>query len=130
MITICFSDNFCGSEVEISGTPQELRDIRRLILNFIQTQDVRVCIPAAEIEPTSDNFCLKSLSILKTNGSIKISIFDNFLKVEGEPDNLESFADWFNFDDNTRSGYHHHFDYYEGNEWVDPNSIALIISIR
>lgn len=130
MIAIRFNNDCSGGEVELSGTVQELQNIRQSILNLIQIQDVRVCIPAAEVEPTPYNCCLKALSIFKTNGSIKVSVFENFLKIEGEPDNLESLAEWFDFDENTRSGYHRHFDYYEGNKWVDPRSIVLIISVR
>ncbi|MEH2192937.1 MAG: hypothetical protein V7K98_09875 [Nostoc sp.] len=130
MIHIRFSDNNYGGEIDLSGTPGDLRSIRQSIIKLLQAQDVQVCIPANEVKPAPYDSCLNSLVIRKSDCSVKVMVAGSSLKIEGTPEKLKVFADWFNFGDSTESGYHNHFDYYEGNEWVDPASVSLIISCK
>ncbi|MEH2106268.1 Imm32 family immunity protein [Nostoc sp.] len=130
MIHIRFSDNHYGGEIDLSGTPGDLRSIGQSILELLQVQDVQVYIPANEVDPAPYDSCLNSLLIRKSDYFIKVMVAGSSLKIEGTPEKLEVFADWFNFDNSTESGYHHHFDYYEGNEWLDPTSVSLVISVQ
>ncbi|MEH1933128.1 MAG: hypothetical protein V7L14_05265 [Nostoc sp.] len=130
MIHIRFSDNHYGGEIDLSGTPGDLRSIRQSIIELLQAEDVQVCIPANEVDPAPYDSCLNSFLIRKSDCSLKVMVAGSSLKIEGTPEKLEVFADWFNFDNSTESGYHQHFDYYEGNEWVDPGSVSLVISVQ
>jgi hypothetical protein len=53
----------------------------------------------------------------------------NQLEIEGSPEKLEVFADWFDFKAET-SHYHCHFEYYPGDTCVAPDSLPLVISVR
>ncbi|MEH2235251.1 Imm32 family immunity protein [Nostoc sp.] len=130
MIHIRFSNNHYGGEIDLSGTPGDLRNIGQSILELFEAQDVQVCIPANEVDPAPYDSCLNLLLIRKSDCPVKVMVAGSSLKIEGTPEKLKVFADWFNFGDSTESGYHNHFDYYEGNEWVDPASVSLIISVQ
>lgn len=127
MIAICSS----SEEIELSGSPKELRDVRQLILNLIQDRERVTCVvETATVNPFPYNLCLSSLRICKSNGFIRVSIFESCLQIEGELDKLEAFAEWFNFDDETLSGYHCHFEYLGSDDLTDVNSNSLVISIK
>ncbi len=127
MIAICSS----SEEIELSGSPKELRDVRQLILDFIQNREQQMCvIKSAKVNPFPYNLCLSSLCICKSKSSIRVSVFESCLQIEGEPDNLETFAEWFNFDDDTLPGYHCHFDYLGNDDLIDVDSNPLVISVR
>ena len=131
MIEIRFSDSDYGGEIELSGLPKDLIDIQQSIRNLIQNKNQQVCVVKATIvDPSPYDVCLSSLSIRKNNCFIKVSVSANSLQIEGESEKLEIFADWFEFDDNTWSGYHLHFDYYGNESWVEANSSSLVISVR
>ncbi len=128
MIQIRFSDG----ELEISGSPQVLRQVSQSMLNLIYDQaQLSVSLEAETINPAPYAFCLRQLSIVKTTGLIKLSVTENVLQIEGAPERLEAFANWFDFDDNTHSGYHCHFEYLGlEKDPVDPDSIPLVIAVR
>jgi hypothetical protein len=125
MIEIRFGDQ----ELEVSGSPKSLRKVSQSILQLIYDQErLMVSIAAASIDPAPYKICLRSLSIIKTTGLIKLSVSANMLQIEGSPERLEAFADWFNFDDDMHS-YHHHFEHLGlNNDPADPDSIPLVIS--
>jgi hypothetical protein len=61
---------------------------------------------------------------------IKVSVAENALRIEGEPDKLKIFAEWFDFDDELESNYHVHFDHFGHECLVAPDSSSLIISAK
>lgn len=131
MIEIRFSDRSYGGEIDLSGSPEELRDVRQSILKLIQVQDRQNCIIEAEaIDPAPYDTCLNFLAICKSNSLLKVSVSANSLQVEGELNKLEIFADWFNFPDDTECDYHNHLDYFGNEWWVNPNSSSLIIAVK
>lgn len=131
MIEIRFSDSPHGGEIELSGLPKDLRNVQQSILNLVQNKNQQFCaIEAAMVDPSPYKVCLNSLHIHKCDGFIRVWVSENSLQIEGESEKLEIFATWFEFDDDTVSGYHHHFDYYGNEWWVDANSSPLVISAR
>lgn len=131
MIEIRFSKNSHGEEIDLSGLPKDLRGIKQSIFDLLQHKNQQVCIIKAKIvKPSPDEVCLSSLSIIKTNSSIKISVSGNCLHIEGDAEKLEIFSSWFEFDDDTRSGYHQHFEHFGNEEWVDSTSSSLVISVK
>lgn len=129
MIEIRSSNN--SDEIDLSGLPKDLRGIQQSILDLLQNEHQKICIIQAKvIDPLPYDICLSSLLISKTHASVKVSVSGNFLKIEGDTDKLETLASWFQFDDDTWSGYHSHFDHFGCEEWVDSTSSPLIISVR
>jgi hypothetical protein len=131
IIEISFSGTHNNGEVDLSGSPKALQYIGQLILNLINNRDQVICVVEAVIfNPNPYNVCLKSLSICKSNTLIKILVLANSLYIQGSQDKLAIFASWLLDFDDTCYGYHRHIDYYEGNEWIDPRSIPLVISVK
>jgi hypothetical protein len=128
VIQIRFSDG----ELDISGSPQALRQVSNAMLALIRDpSQAFVSVEAATIDPAPYNVCLSRLLIVKTDGLIKLSVLGQALQIEGDPAKLENFAHWFDFDDHTHSGYHAHFDYLGlDDDPVDPDSISLVIAIK
>ena len=128
MIAICSS----SEEIDLSGSLKELRDVYQLLLDFIQDRERKLCvIEAATVNPSPYDVCLNYLYVWKSNSSIKVSVSVNCLQIEGEPNKLKAFANWFNFRDNTVSNYHGHFDYLGHNgDLIDANSTPLVISVK
>jgi hypothetical protein len=54
------------------------------------------------------------------------------MRVEGSPESLEAFTSYFDFEPDAAAGTHSHFEYYEfeGNRWVAPGSVPLVVSVR
>jgi hypothetical protein len=118
------------SEIDLGGTPEDLQYIRQSILRLIRTGEVQISISAnLDFEPAPYSSRLSFLIIRKSVGFTKVIIATDHLEVKGNPDNLATFAEWFDFEDSV-SNYHCHFDYYEGNEWIAPDSLPLVISVR
>jgi hypothetical protein len=129
MIEIRCSDGNEG--IDLSGSPAELRDIQQLIVELVKSEQQEVCVmQAAMVDPSPYDYCVSSLLIRKTKTPIKISVIGESLQVEGDIKKLNIFADWFDFDDSTWSGYHCHFDNLGNEDWVDVSSQNLVISVR
>jgi hypothetical protein len=131
MIEICCSDGTERKQIDLSGLPAELRKIEQLIIELVESEQEEVCIiQAGRADPSPYDYCLSSLLIRKTATLIKVSVIGESLQVEGEMENLRTFAGWFSFEDDTWSGYHHHFDSSGNEDWVDVSSDDLVISVK
>jgi hypothetical protein len=131
IIEISFSGTHNNGELDLSGSPKALQYVGQLILNLINDRYQVICVVEAAIfDPSPYNVCLKSLSICKSNTLIKILVLANSLYIQGSQDMLAIFASWFLDFDDTWCGHHRHINYYEGNEWIDPRSIPLVISVK
>ncbi len=65
-----------------------------------------------------------------TMGPTKISIFDKNVEVVGSQSSFENFTSFFNFHESTSVDSHYHHEYYEGNSYVHPQSVPLVVSVR
>jgi hypothetical protein len=118
------------NEIELSGTPQEFQHIRQSILHLIRENETQISLStASNFDPAPYSGCLTFLIICKSEGPTRISISTDRLEVTGNHKNLEAFADWFDFEDDL-SDYHCHFDYYPGTDWISPDSLPIVISVR
>jgi hypothetical protein len=129
MIEIRYS---APNEVDISGTVDELQFVRREILNLTQSDASQIIIDAdSDIDPAPYKSVLSKLIILKTDCSTKVSLKDEKeIQVEGSPDCLAGLASFFDFNLDDGKGAHSHYEYYEGNQWIAPDSMPLVISVK
>ncbi|MBW4488991.1 MAG: hypothetical protein KME12_14480 [Trichocoleus desertorum ATA4-8-CV12] len=131
MIEIRFGDSPHGIEIELSGLPKDLRNVQQSILNLVRNKSQQFyVIKAAIVDPFPYKVCLSSLHIYKNDSFVRVWVSENSLQIEGDSEKLEIFAAWFEFDDGNVEGYHHHFDYYGNEWWVNANSNPLVISVR
>lgn len=130
MITIQFSDSPRGGELGIYGVPKDLCVVQQSILALLRSQEQQSCVVEAEmVDPYPYSTCLDTLQIQKSNGLIRVWISRKSLHIAGKPENLEILASWFEFDEDSKPGYHHHFDYLGNEWWIDTDSIPLVIGV-
>jgi hypothetical protein len=130
MIEIRYSENQTLSD--ICGSWKDFAIFRQLLLHFLDGSKEIITIETNR-NANSDgwDFVLENLEINQKGESVCISVSENRnLKIKGSKQNLRIFADWFESDENTISGYHSHYEYFDGNEYVDSKSIPLIIRNR
>lgn len=117
---------------DISGSWKDFEMLRQKILKFLESDEISICFDVGDnTDYDGWDFILESLEIKQNGSRNKISVIENkILKIEGSKENLEVFADWLKFDENNASGYHSHYEYFEGNEYIDSESTPLIIRIK
>ena len=82
-----------------------------------------------EVEATPYERTLSRLVVAQTNGPTKVSLLpDNALLVAGAGENLTCFASFLEFSPHSTPGDHHHYEYFDGNTSISPDSLPLIIS--
>lgn len=122
---------FSKGEIDLQGTPSELRGVRQAILDFLTNDPPMVHLAASvNVDSTPYQCHLESLIIRKGYGPVRITVAGKSLEAEGESEMLKTFAEWFNFTDNGPDRYHCHFEYYEGNSCIAPESVPLVISVH
>lgn len=118
--------------LDFSGTVDELQMVRREVLDLIASDSTRISFQANDaIEPAPYNSALSKLVIVKGQCPTRVSLEqETEIHVEGLPYCLEAFASFFDFKTDYVKGAHSHYEYYEGNEWIAPDSIPLVISVK
>ena len=120
------------NDLDIAGTVSEFASLRSNILELLSSNSLRLAVDAdLKFDPAPYQFAIPCLVIEKSDGPTKVSVIEkSMVVVAGSPDNLERFASFFWFDPNVPAGAHAHYEYYDGNESIDPRSVPLVISIR
>jgi hypothetical protein len=129
MIEIRYTD---PEGFDISGTGRELQAIRQGIFDLLSSEKETFIIEAATgYDPAPYDEVFSRMVIRKGAGPTKASIFsEKELLVEGRTECLSAFASFFNFEPGDREGLHTHHEYFEGNDWIAPDSIPLVIGIQ
>lgn len=84
-----------------------------------------------EFDPAPYDSVIPTLKIQIGAGPTKVSVTDEELLVEGAPIHLTSLlASLRCFWPTAQFPDHTHFEYFEGCDWISPDSIPLVISIR
>ena len=129
MIEIRYADR---SGAEISGTCDDLQRVRQQIVKFLHADTNSLIIEAlTDADPSPYDLMIGNLLIKKGQGPTNVSLKQKkILEVSGAVDNLEAFTSFFEFGTDTASGEHRHYEYYEGNEWIDKNSEPVVIAVK
>ena len=131
MIRIAHSSGRYGG-IDLAGTPAELRGVGRRINHFLGSPAPTDAIAAdLAADPTPYDRALRELVVQKGEGPTRVRVTaDGAMAVEGGPAALEVFAAHFAFRDDTPSGHHCHFEYFDGDDRIDPTSVPLVIRVR
>jgi hypothetical protein len=119
-------------ELELSGTPAELRALGGEIASFAESQESSRAIALTVLADTTPyNRSPATLNVTRTEGPTRVSLLPDGVQVAGSAGNLQLLAKWFAiFEDDTPEGYHVHYDGLAGNEYVAEDSIELIIIVE
>jgi hypothetical protein len=129
MIEIRFSE---GQDIELSGTLAELEELREVVLELLDGELSEVRVEADQmIDPAPWDSIGYGTIIRRAGDAARISIDSaSRLIIEASGENLDNFASFLSFDETTDSGSHSHFEYYDGNDFIEPDSIPLILSVK
>ena len=129
MLEIRFSK---PKELEVSGTVDELQSVRNQILALVENDIAQIAFECdGSINSMPYDSVLSKFIVRKSQLPTKVSLENsNELCVEGLPHCLEAFASFLDFEANSKSGRHSHYEYYEGNQWISPDSMPLVISVK
>lgn len=129
MLEIRFSK---GEDIELSGMLAELEDLSEALKDLAEgrTSELRVDADRT-IDPAPWESIGQAAIIRRVGDSVRISMDgESRLIIEGSGENLDRFASFLNFDEDAPSGSHSHFEYEDGNEFIEPESIPLIVSVK
>jgi hypothetical protein len=132
MIEIRYSNKRekANAMADIAGSWKNFEILRQTILKFLESDKENICF-AADKNIEGWDLVLDGLEISQNGKSVRVSVAENkILKIKGSKENLEIFAAWLEFDENHSSGYHSHYEYFEGNEHINSESIPLIIRVK
>ena len=126
MLAICTDER----EIEISGTADELRDVRLAIVSLLSSSELSLALPAASLDPSPFSRALVELIFQRTSGQTLVTTAQSSVVVSGSDDSLARFSTWFNILPDAQPGDHAHFEPMPGDPYHSPDCIPLIVSIR
>jgi hypothetical protein len=119
--------------IEVLGTVAELEAVRRGISALVRDEGTQLAFEAGHAcDPSPYERVLTKMVVAIGQSPARVSLAGDEMRVEGAPESLEAFTSYFDFEPDAAAGTHSHFEYYEfeGNRWVAPGSIPLVISVR
>ena len=120
--------------IEVSGTVAELATVSQAVSALARAGGAQVSFEARRAyDPSPYDRLLTRLAIAVSPTPVKVSLAGaEEMRVEGTPESLEAFASYFDFEPDAAAGTHIHFEYHEseGNRWVAPGSMPLVVSVR
>jgi hypothetical protein len=115
---------------DISASPLELRAVAEVISRLASsgsgshtfTGDISVsALPYDQL--------LHQLTVSVTAGPVCAAVDGDTLRISGGSEFLTPLASFFDFADETPAGSHNHHEYFEGSNYVSPNSTPLVIGV-
>jgi hypothetical protein len=120
-------------EADISGAAHELRNVRQLLLHFIQSSEQSFTIQTdTAYNPEPYDLVIEKLIVVKSDHfiSVEFDTKEKSVAISAAPYFLNLFAEYFDFSEETFQGYHAHFEYYEDHPFIAENSVPLVISVQ
>lgn len=120
-----------GSEIEISGNTEDLRQIELSIEELIADQEARRIMIDAALNASPDPYerLMEAIDIHKSNGPILVLVQDERLVISASPENLDVLSSYFEFSDDEDEGAHNHFEYFDGDMYVHPRSRSFVVML-
>jgi hypothetical protein len=114
-------------ELDLAGEPAELRAVAAALAALKPGASVTFAAdPAAA--PYPNTRVLAVFKAVASSGPVRVAVDGNTLSATGSADMLRRFASFFEFADDTPSGHHQHHEWWDGNEYIAPDSRPLVIS--
>ncbi len=127
MLFIRFAKN---EGCDISAKPAELRAVGEVVQRLASAGHGSHSFPGdTSLPPEPYDRVLSQLTIRVASGPVCATVDGDTLNIEVGPEFLAPFASFFDFDDGTPAGHHHHHEYFEGNDYVSPKSVPLVIGV-
>jgi CelD/BcsL family acetyltransferase involved in cellulose biosynthesis len=116
-------------QLEISGSPGELN----AIADAIERMEAGAVLSSgadAAADPRPYKRCLTALVARITEGPVRVALSGDRVVVTGSAAMMRAFASYFRFDAGAPRGTHHHYEWFDGNDYVAPDSAPLVVSVE
>ena len=119
------------NELDIAGTVPELADVQQAVQEGAKSSGACIELEAnSSIDPSPYEEVLSKLVVETAVGPMKVSVRNGTIRIAGSPDCLDALASFLKFKPDAQKGDHSHYEYYEGNQWIAPDSVPLVFSVR
>jgi hypothetical protein len=116
--------------LDVSGTVPELQNVRRAVLDVAKS-GVRVELNAdCSIDPQPYETALSKLIVSASAHPTNVMVSSDAVYIEGAPNCLEALASFLDFNVGAKKGDHAHYEHYEGNDWIAPDAVPVVFSVR
>ena len=107
--------------LELAGDSDELERLRSEISksSFVEWSE-----GLRQHDPAPYSLALERLLIRSTEGPVQVIVIGAALRITGSRENLSRFATFLS----PEPGGHQHFEYYDGNHYVDSKSLPVVVS--
>ncbi len=72
---------------------------------------------------------ISRLLLLTAEGPTRVAVVNNELHIAGASHNLDRLASFVKVPDKPQAGWHSHYEYYDGNQWIAADSEPLQIGL-
>ena len=119
-------------EVDVEGTPEDLRELRKQVLALALAARGQASIKAeGGYDPKPYDRVLDGAVIHVGSGPTMVSVTnDGQLTIVASPDNLRRLASFIVVPSLPKEGWHSHYEYFVGNEYIMPTSEPVVFSLR
>jgi hypothetical protein len=115
-------------ELEVSGTPADLNVVADKIKHLEHGERLLIAADRSA-DPHPYARCMASLELNISSGPVRVTTEETRVTVTGSQTAIRTFASYFRFEELAPSGTHHHFEWFEGNEYIEKGSAPLVLSI-
>jgi hypothetical protein len=115
--------------LEISGSSAELRQIAHSLTSLSSGESCDF-LANADVDPAPYTYCLERFEIQDSQGPVRVVLENRVLRASGSAMMLKKFASFFDFSDDAEAGAHSHHEFFDGNEWIAPDSHPLVICVE
>jgi hypothetical protein len=121
-----------NNEVDIEGTAGELQQLKTRVLALALTAEGEVTVPAESgYNPAPYSTILERAVVDVAAGPTLVEVIrGGQLSITASPDNLRRLASFISVPEGALPGWHSHYEYYSGNEYIMPNSAPIVFSLR
>ncbi len=129
MLRISYSKKW---EADVEGTLEELQAVRQALLSLASSDSGKWSVQGdTSGDPKPFDAFLRRLEIVIAEGPTRARVTDDeVLSIIGNAECLEALASFFDVPAGAKPGWHVHYEHYDGNKWVAPDSVPLIVSLR
>lgn len=118
-------------ELEISGSYQEMNEIKVKLLSLSEGINTELCIDTDNnADPSPYEKALNSMQAFVSLGPTKISVVGDNVVIEGSSESFDRFSSFFGFNEGDPSGTHNHHEYIKGDTFIHPSSIPTVVGIE
>jgi len=121
-----------GLGVRIDGTPEELESLRQDVLGLAdEGKGSRAVTGEAGFDPAPYDSVITTVALTVGSAAALVEVTGAAgLRVTASADNLRRFASCLDVPEDPPQGWHAHYKYFAGTEYIMPSSVPVLIALR